>query len=112
MKIDSLMASTGQDAYYTDSFRLVVETQLTNIWKSPNIRMKDIDPHTADKYEGDLYGLLDSLNIPKQYHYFVLITNMMISSSDYTKEMLQILIPDFSEIDQMLALHLTRNSNI
>lgn len=112
MKIDSLMSSAGSDVYYTPAFRVVLESHLTYLMRLPSTKLVTIDPGALYKYEGDLFGLLDSMRIPKQYHWVVMMLNKINSNTDVNIKLTNLLIPNWSEIDKIKEIFLNRKTNL
>jgi hypothetical protein len=53
------------------------------------------------KYAGDFYGILNNYQIPLQYHPIILRMNGFTDPTDYDTTITTILIPNFSDIDQI-----------
>lgn len=97
MPILDLMTSEGDDVYYTEAWRLMIETHLTFLINHPLSVPITAELHQVYKYEGDLYGLLTVLNVPRGYHYIVMRMNNITSPVDFR-------IPDDYEQDFMVLL--------
>ena len=108
MKINDLSIKT-ETAYFEEDFIILVESHLTKLRHSPNVRERDIEPLQSYKYTGDFYGLLDSLSIDKKYHFIVLRFNGYESSADFKGEEELILVPDFNEIELLKNIYVTRS---
>jgi hypothetical protein len=59
----------------------------------------------AEKYKGDLYGLLLFLGIERKYHFLVMRMNDMVSSSDYDGLRDSLRIPNISEASAIIQLY-------
>ncbi len=108
MKIHGLMAPISDKTFYEEGFMIALEAQLSYLKSLPTNRAYTVTPHIANKHKGDFYGLLDHLDIPKKYHYLILLINNLLSSSDYSDSQLTIILPDVGEIDLIKAVYNTR----
>jgi hypothetical protein len=93
--------------FFEKDFINTLESHLTYL-RSKNTKIKTITSHLLDKYAGDFYGLLDELNIPKQYHYAVMRVNGFDNSDNYRSTITAIIIPDFSEIESIKDIYRTK----
>jgi len=93
--------------YFEKDFLNVLESHLTHL-RSGNIQVKTIENHLLDKYQGDFYGLLDELNIPKQHHYVVMRVNGFDNSDNYRSTMTAIIIPDLTEVESIKDVYKTK----
>lgn len=111
MRITNLLESKDnlEDVYFDVDFINHVESFMTKLRSSPNIKIRnDFSPIIAYKYEGDYFGLLDYLNIEKKYHHIVLRFNGYVSSSDYKGNDQYVLVPDITEIENIKNIFLTQ----
>lgn len=108
MRIHSLETPSGGTTYYDSAFLNLLEDHLDYLKKLPSNRFYTTTYQLADKYQGDFYGLLDHLQLPKKYHYIVMRVNSLLTSSDYTADQITIIIPDVSEIDLLKAVYDTK----
>ena len=108
MQIHNLATSAGDNSYYDEGFLNTVGDHLSYLKKLPKNRYHTLTYQVADKYHGDFYGLLDSLQIPKKFHYAVMLLNGLLSSSDYDMEQITILIPDTTELELIKSIYDTR----
>jgi hypothetical protein len=88
-----------EEVYNDPDFLVALESHLTYLRSSPSLRVVTVSIHQNHKYEGDLYGLLDDLNVEKKYHYIVMRVNGMVSSADYDGTRENLFIPDFTEVN-------------
>ena len=110
MKIHDLMTKAGDTMWYTDSFRNVLENHLTYFRSSPGLRVVTIDQHLSYKHEGDLYGLMDALQIDKQYHFLVMLMNGYSHPGDYDGNRYELYVPDTSEVNLVKNIHKAKKS--
>lgn len=108
MKIHSL-ADTGQDpVYFEHDFKVVLESHLTYL-KISNPKAVNVSKQQNYKYEGDLYGLLDELNINKEYHYIVMRINDYVNSAHFKGDKEFLILPDFAEVEILKGVYQTKN---
>lgn len=102
--IDSIMVNEGPSVYYNFNFRVVLESHLTYFRSNVGTKSQPILPNAAYRFEGDLYGLLHSLGIPSEYHWFIMRINDYTSPQETTSELSSLLIPDYSAIEKIRQL--------
>jgi len=92
------------DIYYSNPYFVMIESHLTYIKSLSSNQTTAISKQQNDKYEGDFYGLLNELNIEKQYHYPTMRINGYDNSNDFLGDREFILIPDFQEINLLTRI--------
>lgn len=65
----------------------------------------------ADIYAGDLFGLLNLLNIGREYHYVVMRMNGFFSSGDFDGTITEFIVPSNSALSRVVAIYETRVMN-
>lgn len=108
MDIYTKLVYSGDDVYYKDDFRQVVEDHLYVIRNDRKYTVESIEPMRAYKYAHDFYGLLQDLKVPMQYHWASLRLNGLTSPEDYDGHSGTIMIVDPDVIEQLLATHETQ----
>jgi hypothetical protein len=108
MQLNTLMTDPGENGFYDPTFLGAVVYTSRNYLLQQASFLVPIDPHLAQKYQGDFWGLLDELQVPKQYHPIITVLNGFTSPGDFTAEMLQLQIPDTAELDRMQKTYSTR----
>lgn len=112
MTIDDLMFNNQiDDIYYSKDFITLIESNL-QLLRTTNIRIQTITDQQAYKFEGDFYGLLLELNIPRHLHFVVLRVNNYRNSSDYMGDLQNIIIPDQQLIIELVNVLMTKYENI
>lgn len=107
MTLDSLMYSPGHAAYYTDSFRAVLEDHLTFLRRHPETLALPMLPMNLYRFEADLYGLFTEMKIPPQYHYVVMRLNGWDSPLHTPQNLKQLILPPYAEVDKIRQAHVT-----
>lgn len=110
MHIDLLMTDPGDDSYYSENFRTIMESHVSYFKKEKMFTVTTLDPIYSVIFEGDLFGLLDRLVINKQYHYFIMLFNGYNSPDEFKKETVTILVPNFEELDLLQRQFQTRKT--
>lgn len=100
MQVDSLMVKDGAASYYTDSMRNTLEDFMTK-FRSSIQAPTTIAPTTAERFAGDLFGLLTFLNIPMSMHYAIMRVNKLNSSDEYQPWMTSLLVPSQADIQRI-----------
>lgn len=90
------------------SYIVTLESHLTHLRKSPDLKMVNITSLQQGKFEGDFYGLLQDLGYATAYHYAILRINGYDSPTDYAGDPISILIPSQSDLDMLKNTHMTR----
>lgn len=112
MDLDNLAKTSGDPMAYNPSFRNNIESHLPWLLANSISTVISITSQQLLEFQGDFYGLLFSINIPKQYHYFVLRFNGFKAMSDFTTASTTLVMPDFTIFDQMLAVYKTKTLTI
>ena len=108
MKVDSLLTTTADNWYYDPGF-------IQTIYISKNFLLNNmafsmtIDPHSGYKNNGDLFGVLDDININKQYHLVILILNKYLSPNDFNYKTNNLIIPNLTTVDNIKKVYSTKN---
>ena len=108
MQVDSLMVKEGSQGYYTDKMFNTLEDFMPTFRKdvtSPTV----IAPATAERFAGDLNGLLTFLGLPPYLFYPVMRVNNLNSSDEYQPSMTNLLIPNQTEITRILQTNNSTN---
>ncbi len=112
MSVLNEMGDSGSDVYYTKAWRLLVESHLTWLRSSTEMEVVAITPQLGYKYEGDFFGALTELNIPRYMHWTVMRVNGLYSSTAYNGEAVTVMIPARSTLQQLVAVSLTGQKKI
>lgn len=108
MRIHSLMDNLTDDLYLSHDFKNVLEDHLTFL-KQNKPRMIEVTSHQNYKWEGDFYGLLDELRVPKDFHYVSMRMNGLTNSGHYKGDLDYILIPDINTVEDLKMTFETKN---
>ncbi len=109
--ISSLMTDDGGDTYYSDQFLQAIYSYMPYFKITANVTYETPDNHTLYKYDGDFFGLLEELGIPKKYHFGTMVLNGLRSSGDYTSaKMSAIATLDTSQIDLLESIYSAINT--
>lgn len=110
MNILDLLTDAGDDTFYDENFHVVLESHLSYFKNNDYTVVRTIESIYTYIYEGDFYGLLDYLSIPKRYHYFILRLNGYNSPNDLKKDTPSIILPDFNMVDILQQQYQTRKT--
>lgn len=103
--IDSLSRSYGTTVYQDPKFCRFVEIYLDYLKNSSASVIRPIDSHSLYKYEGDFYGLLDSMGISGNLHWITLRMNDLTNPIYTTDTLKFILVPSQSTLDLLVQYH-------
>lgn len=109
MQIHNLTPPIEQ-TYFEHDFLVILESHLTYLRTNGNLRLVTVSEHQNFKYEGDLYGLLDDLDVIKKFHYITARVNGYESSSDFKGDVEYLVVPDYTEIEMLKSVYQTKNS--
>ena len=111
MDIMNLMAGV-EDIYNDPGFLTMIESHLTYLRRSPNVALLPVNEQQSYKYEGDYYGLLETLGITKDSHYIVMRVNNYASSADYKGTTQPVIVPDMLEVGMLKNVYLTGSDEL
>lgn len=95
----------GEVIFDQEHFRAVLREHVPGILKRSDNLETSIDKDLAIMYQGDFYGLLERLNVPKYLHWLVTVLNGYDCSYDYDAQRTVILVPAESEIARIKAIY-------
>ncbi len=99
--------SQGADIYYSEDFRIVLETHMEWLKKHSTTVSRHVQPNEADKFEGDLSGYLINVNIERYLHWVIMRMNGMFSNTDFHVGFTVLLLPDPNTLDEIRQLYMT-----
>lgn len=86
----------SDDAMLEENFYVLLDTHVPYFKTHPDTMTVQVTGQQADKYRGDLGGLLDSVSVDKKYHHLVARMNGYNSCTDYDGSKLSFLIPNYT----------------
>lgn len=110
MDILNLAYKDGPAIYYDASFRAVLEDHMTYLRNHEQTTLQQLEPHLVNKWRGDLFGFLSTLNIPAHYHWLIMRLNSMSAPTDFDLNVETLMLPSTSEVEKIKAIHVTRIS--
>ena len=106
--ISNLMTPDGGDSFYGRGLFEMMYAYVPYFSKTGKIQYITPNDAILYKYDGDFYGLLDILGVPKQYHFITLLMNSLRASGDYSSKVIQtIVIPDITAINLLESTYST-----
>ncbi len=99
MDIYDMTIDSGDDLFYSKSFMDTLETHLDFFRKSTSTRVVSVDAKKTAIYDGDLFGLLNELNVEQRYHWLIMRVNNFYSNYDFGPGITSLLIPSQTEIE-------------
>lgn len=112
MALIALLDDTGEDFWYSSDFRNMIDSHIPIIKTKPGTRIIDIEPLQSYKFEGDLNGLLLSIQLPRKYHYIVGKLNGINHTGDLPGDILHLTIPDFDFIEMLASIYNTKTQSV
>lgn len=100
------MDSFGPPIYYSQRFRQMVEDHLTLLQGMTNRVMLITSDEWSklNRFEGDFYGFLTAVNIPRKYQWTVMRMNGFRSRFDLDLSLTQLVLPEYEYIDKLAQL--------
>lgn len=89
-------------------YYVLLETHVHYLKKHPNTQLVEVTGQQAEKYTGDLSGLLDSLAVDKKYHYLIARVNDLTACTEYDGKTTLLLIPDTNIARQFMTIFNSR----
>ena len=108
MKVDSLLTPTLDHGYYDPGFLQSIYISRSFLLNNKSFIM-NLDPYIGYQNNGDLFGVLDNMNIAKQYHLIILILNRYLSPNDFNFTINSLIIPQLNIIDQLKKVYSTKS---
>jgi hypothetical protein len=105
--IDALMVRDDVPIYYDADFRVILESHLEYFRTNPNTTAIDIPAIDADKFKGDLWGLLLSKNIPPYLHWLVMRLTGLTSPNASDTLVTRVLIPASTDLNRIINQFMT-----
>lgn len=107
MKIDSQLVDSGPSIYYDPAFRNVLEDHLTYLRTHEKTQLIAVDVMQAYRFEGDLNGLLSYYRVPVYLQWLVMRMNKFTSPLDASKDLISLIVPDYTTVEQIRQSHMT-----
>lgn len=107
MSIVSQLVEEGAQVYYDPDWLRVIETHLTYLRNHPDTVVRAIEPIDGVKYQGDFGGLLYHYGVLPQYHLVILRMNNLASPTEYTSDILSLLVPSTTAVDKIRQVYQT-----
>ncbi len=89
-------------------YYILLETHVHYLKKHPSTQLVEVTGQQAEKYTGDLSGLLDSLAVDKKYHYLIARVNDLTACTEYDGKKTLLLIPDTNIARQFMTIFNSR----
>jgi hypothetical protein len=108
MDLDYLAKNPGDSMCYDPSFRNSLESELPYLITNTPSRPYSLTDQQLYEFQHDFYGLLLSINIPPQYHYYIFRFNGFKAIEDFTTTTNTIMMPDLANYDIMVEVYKTK----
>lgn len=109
MDINNLEIPSGPNLYYDQGFINTLEDHMTLLRTDSNTDTAQIDAYKAIVYEGDFFGLLLDMGIPREFHMVTMRVNNMNSPTEFGPGREFVLLPDRNRLGRMLSLYSVQN---
>lgn len=88
-----------------DLFYVLMESHVPYFRTHAETRYVEVSRQEAEKYKGDLHGLLDTLSVNKKYHYLVMRVNDYTSSQEYDGKRIGFYIPNPRAVAEVVSTY-------
>lgn len=109
MDIDKLAIDSGPSIYYDDAFRAVLEDHMSYLRSHPDTMIFPIEQNIADRWAGDLFGLLTSMKVEAYLHWVIMRMNMIYNPTDTNMSLTSLIIPSSKVLDTIKNIHKTKS---
>lgn len=106
--VGSLMFNPGPPVYFTDAFRRVLEDHMGFLRTHPSTQLIVVAAQDSDwAFENDLFGFLQNLGIPPQYHWVAMRMNNYTDPTEFGASASLLLLPPQNVIEQIRSAYMT-----
>lgn len=109
-RLDDLKQRIPSEHYYSEPYRIAVESCMELIRNSANTRVINVDAYQARIYEHQLFKFLLEVGIPYEVHWVVMRVNAMHSQTDFTRDTKTLIVPDQSFLANLKISLVTANT--
>lgn len=107
--IQSLAKQRGEDVYYNDKYRIMIEQHVEQLRTSTDAQEVAVSEQSAIRQLGDFYGLLLELNVLPKYHWIVMVVNGLKQPNEYNGGN-ALIMPSVNEIERLTQVFLANHS--
>lgn len=104
VRLSSTIDVSTADTFYDARFKLLLEQHLEMLKKSKGGNFMTVTPHDNEVWQGNLFGYLQSKNVPVYQHWIIMRMNGMDSTLDFHGDYAQLLLPDAESISRLREL--------
>lgn len=121
LTVQNFAADLGASIYWEEEWHIVLESHLpylmgtatsTALGSSTGLQVYAVDPHDAFKYDGDLWGYLQSIKQQPQYWWAIMRANGMYAPNEFSRSVSQLIIPSVQFIDNLRTLYQTVSNKL
>ena len=110
LRLSDTLSDGVSNVFFSEGFQMMIENHILRLVRSSTSTVINISDSLAYQYEADLFGLLLTQGIPPQYHFTTMRCNNLYSPADYRSSLTSLIVPGFSEVDELLAIYTTSTS--
>lgn len=121
LTVQNLKVDLGASVYWEEAWHVVLESHLpylmgtaTNraLGSQNGIQTYAVDPHDAFRYDGDLWGYLQSINQQPPYWWPIMRASGMYSPNEFNRNVTELIIPSVQFIDSLRTLYQTVSNKL
>ncbi len=110
IRLSDTLSDGVSSVFFSEGFQMMLENHILRLVRSSSTAVVNVPDSQAYQYEADFFGLLLTLGVPSQYHFTTMRCNNLYSPADYRSTLTSIIVPGFSEIDELFAIYTTSTS--
>ncbi|TXI13798.1 MAG: hypothetical protein E6Q68_00870 [Polynucleobacter sp.] len=105
MKLLDRVDPGGDNRYYEEAFRTMLEDHMTFLRTSSNTRLETVDSQLSYIYEGDLFGLLLKMGFKRNMHWVIMRVNNLKSPFDCDDKLTTLLVPSEADLIEISSTY-------
>lgn len=98
--------------FFDPHFIQTLDAHIEYLKTAGNTEVKMVDRKLLGQYIGDFYAILQDMGYSYKYHRIIMLMNGLTNPMEYTGQFYEILIPDLSIIDGILAVYNTGKNKL
>lgn len=108
----NLIYGDETSVFFDAHFMQTLDSHIEYLKTAGKPELKMIDQKFIGQYIGDFYAILQDMGYPAKYHRVTMLINGLTSPTQFVGQFMEILIPDLSVIDGILAVYNTGKSKL
>lgn len=107
IRLTSKMDTSAASVYYDLRFKLMIEQHLEDLINYEGNTYIEVEPIDSDRWEGNLFGYLHSINVPVFQHWIIMRMNKMDSTLGFNSTIQKLILPNVEKLNVLRELYST-----